>query len=494
MRHPRQNFYQLVIGQAWSGDRGFGLIEVIVAVALIAVLSVVAVTTVVGSFSTNRLSQDETEATLLAQQGLEAAHSIKHKGWTSPFLATDCSSGCGLTAGGSGWTWSGSNNVLGDYTRVVTISSVQRDGSNTIVTSGGSDDPDTKRITSTVTWDFSPSRSNSITLETYVTNYLKSIVGNWSSISLAGSYNTTGNSNGVKVAVSGNYAYVITSGGTPDFFSVDISNPASPVLADSLSLAGTLFNISVSGNYAYVASGDNSNELIVVNIADPTNISQIGSYNTAGNSDANGVEAVGSTVYLVLANGTSEFYVINASLPATPSLLGSLDLGNTANEVKVLGNYAYVASDSDSQELQVVNVTNPASPSLVGSYNASGTGNGETITGAGSTVFLGRETSGGVISINTSTPTSPLLLNTYSYADSVRDLDLGVGDTYLFVAGDLNSAELVVLNVSNPSAMSLIGSYNASSDLNGVVYSSTLDRAFGASESNSEELSVFAPS
>lgn len=494
MRHPRQNFYQLVLGQAWSGDRGFGLIEVIVAVALIAVLSVVAVTTVVGSFSTNRLSQDETEATLLAQQGLEAAHSIKRKGWTSPFLATDCSSGCGLTAGGSGWTWSGSNNVLGDYTRVVTISSVQRDGSNTIVTSGGSDDPDTKRITSTVTWDFSPSRSNSITLETYVTNYLKSIIGDWSNISQVGYYDTSGNSNGIKIAVSGNYVYIVTSGGSPDFYAVDVSTPASPTLADTLSLAGTLYDVVVDGNYAYVASNDNSNELIVVNISNPTNISQVGSYNAPGTSDALGLDVVGNRLYMVTTNSTDEFYVINISTPASPSYLGSTNLGSTANAVKVLGNYAYVASDSNSEELQVVDVTNPASPNLVGSYDASGSGNGETVTGAGSTVYLGRESNDDVLSFSVSTPTSPSLLDTYPYGDNVRDLSLGSGDSYLFVAGDLNSAELVVLDVSDPSDLTVLGSYNASSDLNGVVYSSTLDRAFGASESNSEELSVFAPS
>lgn len=148
---------------------GFGIIEVIIAMAIFTTIAVTGTVTVIGSFTTNRLGSEETEATLIAQQGIEAARSIKNQGWSTPFLATSCTSGCGISNSGGTWVWSGTNNTIGTYTRVITVSDVQRNGSGVIVSSGGTNDPNTKKITSTVSWAFSPGRNNSVDVSTYIT-------------------------------------------------------------------------------------------------------------------------------------------------------------------------------------------------------------------------------------------------------------------------------------------------------------------------------------
>lgn len=110
--------------------KGFGLIEVIVAMGIFVIIATTGVTTVVHTLSVNRLGDEETEAYLFAQEGIEAARSIKNKGWTTPFLATNCTSGCGLSSGGGSWVFSGSNNTLSagggrNYTRTVTVTQAQ---------------------------------------------------------------------------------------------------------------------------------------------------------------------------------------------------------------------------------------------------------------------------------------------------------------------------------------------------------------------------------
>ena len=72
----------------------------------------------------------------------------------------------------SGSTWSlvsGTETIAG-LTRSITISSVQRNASGAIVTTGGSVDPSTKKVDVIVSW--TQPRSSSITASLYLTRYL----------------------------------------------------------------------------------------------------------------------------------------------------------------------------------------------------------------------------------------------------------------------------------------------------------------------------------
>lgn len=123
------------------------------------------------SLRMNRLGGNVTDATFYATEGLEAVKSIRNQGWTTPFLASSCSAGCGISASGGLWAWNGTNNIKTPYTRTITVSAVGRDGSGNIVSSGGTDDPNTKKVTSTVTWNFTTARPETVSLVAYVTNW-----------------------------------------------------------------------------------------------------------------------------------------------------------------------------------------------------------------------------------------------------------------------------------------------------------------------------------
>jgi prepilin-type N-terminal cleavage/methylation domain-containing protein len=158
---------------------GFGLIETIVAMSIFSIIAATGMSTVLHSYTINRLASDETEATLMAQEGIDAVRSIKNQGWNNPFisdaLANACDTGCGVTAAGGSWEFQTGADTADAYTRTILVEDVLRDGSGTIVTSGGTLDPDTKKITSTVTWDFSPTRNNTVEVVTYLSRFTKII-------------------------------------------------------------------------------------------------------------------------------------------------------------------------------------------------------------------------------------------------------------------------------------------------------------------------------
>ncbi len=488
------------IQQKNQNQLGISIIEVIVAMALFSIIAVVGVVTITGSFTTNRLGEEQTRATAFSQAGLEAARSIKNQGWDTDFIATNCTGGCGVNSGGGSWVWSGVNNTSGPLTRQIVVQNVNRDVSGNIVTVGGTNDPDTKKVISTVTWNFSPTRSNQVQLSTYLSNFRKPIVppvGDWTLPTQSDTLDGAGNDDGVKVHIQGDYAYLVRTTGNPRFLVINISDPANVTLTGSLALASSSpVDVFVSGNYAYVVGTQNTNEFNIINITNPAAPSLVGNFDVAGTADASGVYVVGTTAYVVKLNsGSQEFYILNVTNPASITLTGSLNLNGNSREVVVSGNYAYVASTDNAQELQVVNITNPAVPTLAGSLNVTSNDDAISIALFGTNVYLAHGANLRVI--NVATPATPTLTASLALGGTINDISLDAADSnrFLFTATANNAAEFRVVNITNPAAPIIAASVNiaGNNQLRGVSYSSTLDTVVAAGSSNTEELAVIVP-
>lgn len=157
-------------------NKGQSVIEVIVAVAILVIIAGSSVIAILGSFSATRLAEEETQAALFATEGIEAAQSIRNQDWDNLV-----SGGYGVSNAGGTWVFSGSSDNpggTGKFSRAITIGDVQRDGNGDIVESGGTIDDDTKQVTSTITWDFTPTRQNTVEMTTYLTNWM---TGKWGS-------------------------------------------------------------------------------------------------------------------------------------------------------------------------------------------------------------------------------------------------------------------------------------------------------------------------
>lgn len=458
-------------------QKGFSLVEVILATSIFVLLA----TALIGSYlygqESTMLAGNRAQAVLLAEEGLEVMRNLRDADFLNLTNGTH-----GLTLSGDQWNLSGSSDVSGIFTRQIEISSI---------------DDDRKGITSTVTWQQNPQREGTVSLATRLTNWMQVVsgVGNWANAIITSSLNLAGNNDGLKIALAGDYVYIIRDGSNPDLIVLNISNPATPVQVGSLDLTGTLVNIAVSGSYAYITSNDNSAELLIVDISNPASPSLSGKYDASGNTDGRGVFVSGTTVYMGRVNNgsTDEFLIVNASNPAIPTLVGSLNTGSDANEIVVIGNYAYIASGDNSQELQVISISNPSVPTLSGSLNISGNTDALTIDGFGSTIVIGQGSL--LYVVNISTPSSPSVLGSINTGDIVNDINLGNSNNYVFVANSSNSAEFQVINIVTPSLPSLLGSLNLTGNDNllGIIYDAANDRAYAVSARNSEEVYIFSP-
>lgn len=488
-------------------EKGFSVIEVILAAALFIIFSTGAIVVILQGLDSNRLGEEQTVANQYAAEGIEAARSIRN----SSYASLVNTSGTGIASSSGVWVFLGSNNVFGKYTRALKVEDVQRTGGN-IVASGGTIDPNTKKITSTVTWNFSSTRNNSVVLTTYLTNWRKTVKG--SSPSLIACFNLdVANSgseaaDGISVATQGNYLYLGRQNNSGyEFFVFDITTPSSPSLLGKLAIGDTANDIAVSGNYAYIASSDNAGELTVIDISNPasptiaTKFDLTAGNSGNGNSDGLAVAISGNTLYLTrAASAGKEFYVFNISTPTAPTLTGSVDLNGDLKEIAVMGSYVYGASSDNTQEFQVINIATPSSPVLTTSLDLN---EGATqpdalsITTSPNTVYLGRDGSAApeFYIIDVTTPGSPTIKSTLDIGTHIlQSMDYDPTTKFVFFANTApGSEDYQVVDVNDPLNPVLLNNFNLNGTPYKVVYSSTKDAVMIASGYDSCELQIISP-
>lgn len=467
--------------KAWSIIRqakGFSLVEIILASAIFVFIVAALIGNIIYVQESAVVSGARARAVALAEEGLEASRNIRDASFAN---LTDGNHGLAISS--NQWTFSGTQDVTDSvFTRQLQISTPSANR---------------KQVISQVTWQQTPQRTGSVSLTTYLTNWLATAgIGNWSLPILEGTYNAAGNEDGFKVFVSGNYAYLVRNNGTPDFLVIDISNLAAPTLAGSLSLTGTPMSVWAVGNYAYVANRDDSQEIQVIDISNPAAPSQVFSYNASGTNDGDALFISGNYLYLARFGAAGpELVIMDISSPAVPTLTGSFDFGatDTFYDLFVYNGYAFLVSGSNTQEVAIVDVSAPATPNFVVSVNLSGNSDALSIAGFTDRLVVGR-TSGEVVLLDISTPASPAVISTVATTGSVFDLDIGNSNNYVWLASSGGASEFKIIDISNQAAPTVLGTLDLAGSLNGIFYDSILDRAFGASAANAQELVIIAPS
>jgi len=165
----------------------------------------------------------------------------------------------------------------------------------------------------------------------------------------------------------------------------------------------------------------------------------------------------GTCTITVTNNGFTA--MVTATVTAfTPTSLSYLAIPGFANAVAVNGNYAYVAAGSAG--LQVVDVTDRTNPQIVASLALAGNSNDVRLLSNFAYVAGG---SAGLQAVDITNPLAPVLrgtLNTNSTA-----LDVTVRGSTAYVA---NSTNLFIADVTNPAAMSQIGTLSLNGYIQGV--------------------------
>lgn len=149
--------------------KGSSLVEVVVAAGILGVVTLA----FFGSFSAlsrfHQRSMLAIKGGLLAEEGIEALRHIKDDGWSN-IASIPAGTTRYLELGASSWSATTTPEVVdGVFYRSFRLYQVMRDGSDDIVSSGGTVDPDTLLLESAVSWDWRGSTSTA-TYQAYVTN------------------------------------------------------------------------------------------------------------------------------------------------------------------------------------------------------------------------------------------------------------------------------------------------------------------------------------
>lgn len=135
---------------------GFGLVEIVIASAIISVsvFSLSAVS-VLGS-RLQSASLEKVRANFLAEEGLEAMRFLRDKSWDINLSSLSQDTNYYVNFSTSTLQWSINSTFISYvdslFDRKVTVENVSRDSNDNIVLSGGTNDPDSKKIIVTVSW------------------------------------------------------------------------------------------------------------------------------------------------------------------------------------------------------------------------------------------------------------------------------------------------------------------------------------------------------
>lgn len=148
-------------------QNGSVLIEVVIAVSIIAIAFIQLTSAVQRSLTLSTQSLRMTQASFLLEEGAEATRTIRDTSWATLYAAAR-GIPYQLSFSSGAWSLSGSSQPIDGFTRTVTFSDVYRDGSDKIAASGTLD-AGTIRADVTLNWQ-NGSASASRTLPLYLSD------------------------------------------------------------------------------------------------------------------------------------------------------------------------------------------------------------------------------------------------------------------------------------------------------------------------------------
>jgi len=151
-------------------QKGFGLVEVMIAACIITVGIVALISSYSIYIKYAFANMYNVQAAYIAEEGLEAVTWLRDNGWSAKIATLTAGSNYYLEFSNSIWKATTTPQYIdGMFLRKFVLSNVSRNGSGVIVTSGGTNDANTKLVTVTVDYRQGSATSTN-TIATYITN------------------------------------------------------------------------------------------------------------------------------------------------------------------------------------------------------------------------------------------------------------------------------------------------------------------------------------
>lgn len=183
MRKVKQHKVLLSMSRHPSGsNRGISVIELLVGAGILTLSLSALLGFLAFTLTTTSFLKQQAEATALAEEALEALRSFRDgTGWNDDDpqdeydglgrVQTDVPYHVALSEDvAPRWQLLLGTETIALFSRTVTFENVQRDANDDIVASLGVEDPDTKKVTVTVSWT-AKTRAHNVTVVTYLTNW-----------------------------------------------------------------------------------------------------------------------------------------------------------------------------------------------------------------------------------------------------------------------------------------------------------------------------------
>jgi len=293
-------------------ETGFSIIELLIAMAIFVLLSASISVLMFSGEDLLRINLASYKGLLYAQEGIEAARSIRDGGWQYLTQGNH-----GLAQEGGAWIFSGTSDVSENkYRRSIVLTSINENKFE---------------VTSQVDWFNNAGQEKNITLKSYLTNWQRAQEIGGGIINLGDSAKD--------VYVLGNYTYLAIDDQHESIAVVDTATPASPQIASTLDLNGKGRDVIVNGNYAYLALS--TNKVAVINISDPYNPDYITSINISAQPTS--VYIFDNYLYIGQDKQNEGLVIYNVANPETPYFYGSYNVGAAVYDIKVVNGWIYMA-------------------------------------------------------------------------------------------------------------------------------------------------------
>lgn len=386
-------------------EAGTSLIELLVAIGLFAIIAPALLTGFVAVREGRPQQEQHTAALALAQEALESVRVVRERSWLE--FAQNGSYHPAIVD--NTWVLQAGSETVGDFTREIIISSVDRDNYQLITLLGGRMDPSTKHVNVRITWNMP--RFTSYETSAYFTRYMDNLSqifttiedfsqpgyelewtefttefgdgeiklsasgpgrGNWCQPNMVGQLDLPRNGEATALTAIPGDVFVGTganaSGVSLAYVTVTDTIPPISTLAGTFDGYKTNDVFGEEG-YAYLATDTNSKEVVIISTSTMT---EVGYFDSPGVTDAQSIIVTNNTGLVVTGNILYTFDL--SSKTGSRPQLGSITLAGTATSVYVVGDYAYVTNSSTTNQLQIIDISNPTSLTARGSLTLNAMG------------------------------------------------------------------------------------------------------------------------
>lgn len=275
-----------------------------------------------------------------------------------------------------------------------------------------------------------------------------------------------GNQDATAIYLSGDNLYI---GRDQNYIhSIDVSNVNS--ISENLSInSGNDYvtDIYTDENNGYIFATTNDSVSTELNIIEISS-GNVTTYNMAGSSVSSSVWKQGSFVYLLSQDNSNEIQVIKTSTGGFGNItlqdIYDTDGVDDANDVFVLGNYAYLGTDDDFWVFDVSDPMNITYQDMIDfNYDI------QDVFVSGNYAYLATENNTSeLVIVNVTDPTNISIAGTFNIDGNEDAMSVWVSGNNAYV-GTVNNngsfsncanSEFYILNISNPASVSCLGSYD----------------------------------